>query len=213
MQKANLKAMASVDVRPVPWLWKPYLAFGMLNVLSGEPGAGNSLLAFTFAVSLSTGQVPFSEEKCPPVDVVYVCKELSHEYLRGRFARRGGNLGRLQISDDLQCLTQTAARLAILDPIQSFVGEDVNNRRSVLEQLAELAAKRGICVLAIRRSSQNMAQRGMLGNIDLTALCRSELYGEKRGRNHVLQHIKSNLGPIGPSLEYRIRNGVLRRAA
>ena len=38
---------------PLPWLWKPYLAFGAVSILDGDPGVGKSLLAVDIAARIS----------------------------------------------------------------------------------------------------------------------------------------------------------------
>ncbi len=44
-----------VPVRPIHWLWRPYLARGKLALLNGDPGAGESLLTADLAARLSGG--------------------------------------------------------------------------------------------------------------------------------------------------------------
>ena len=39
----------SIPVRPIHWLWRPYLACGKLALLDGDPGAGKSLLTADLA--------------------------------------------------------------------------------------------------------------------------------------------------------------------
>jgi hypothetical protein len=36
----DLLCLADVEALPVPWLWEGYLAFGMVAMLSGDPGSG-----------------------------------------------------------------------------------------------------------------------------------------------------------------------------
>jgi AAA domain len=39
----------NIPVRPIHWLWRPYLACGKLALLDGDPGAGKSLLTADLA--------------------------------------------------------------------------------------------------------------------------------------------------------------------
>ena len=41
-----------IPVRPIHWLWRPYLACGKLAVLDGDPGPGKSLFTADFAARL-----------------------------------------------------------------------------------------------------------------------------------------------------------------
>ena len=40
----------------LPWLWEPYLAFGAVSVLDGDPGTGKSLLTVDLAARIGTGR-------------------------------------------------------------------------------------------------------------------------------------------------------------
>jgi hypothetical protein len=42
-----------IPVRPIHWLWRPYLACGKPALLDGDPGAGKSLLTADLAARLS----------------------------------------------------------------------------------------------------------------------------------------------------------------
>jgi len=44
-----------IPVRPIHWLWRPYLACGKLALLDGDPGAGKSLLTADLAARLTRG--------------------------------------------------------------------------------------------------------------------------------------------------------------
>jgi hypothetical protein len=44
-----------IPVRPIHWLWRPYLACGKLALLDGDPGAGKSLLTADPAAHLTRG--------------------------------------------------------------------------------------------------------------------------------------------------------------
>jgi hypothetical protein len=58
----DLVCLADVKALPVPWLWKGYLAFGMLAMLSGDPDAGKTFISLAIAADLSNGCVPVSRE-------------------------------------------------------------------------------------------------------------------------------------------------------
>ena len=44
-----------IPIRPIHWLWRPYLACGKLALLDGDPGAGKSLLTADLAARLTRG--------------------------------------------------------------------------------------------------------------------------------------------------------------
>ena len=43
--------MSDVELTPVDWLWKPYLPFGKLSVLQGNPGEGKTYFAMHLAAA------------------------------------------------------------------------------------------------------------------------------------------------------------------
>jgi len=240
-RRPDLVPLSSIEARPVPWLWQPYLSYGMINMLSGEPGCGKTFLALAFAASLTTGRIPFIGEPCIPHDVVYLSIENSPEYcLRPRFDTLEGDPSRLHVLNGAiigegpkarregvrlsdvplleSALKQTKAKFLVVDPLQSFLGGEVdmhrsNETRPVLDGLAMLAQKYGVCLLILRHFAKSTSgspiNRG-LGSIDLTGATRTELQAGKHNEQNVMVHAKSNIGPFGKSIGYEITQGQFR---
>jgi hypothetical protein len=227
--------LSQVEARAVPWLWQPYLAQGMLALLSGDPAAGKTYIALAIAAALTIGRLPYNGEPCLPVDVLYLSVENPLDYVvRPRFdqlegdARRfhvlrgsltgdgeGSTRGGVKLSDIsllADAMEQTQAGLVIVDPIQSYLGAEVdahrsNETRPVLDGLVRLAEEHRACVLLLRhfaKSPSGTAIHRGLGSIDITAAARTELHaGEVDGQRAMVQ-AKSNLGSYGDSLGYVI---------
>lgn len=49
--------MSDVKLTPVDWLWKPYLPFGKLSVLQGNPGEGKTYFAMHLAAACTNGML------------------------------------------------------------------------------------------------------------------------------------------------------------
>lgn len=67
---------ASVKEQKVEWLWYPYIPYGKLTLLEGDPGEGKSTFMLHIATRLTRGQdMPdgFKVEK--PEYVIYQCNE------------------------------------------------------------------------------------------------------------------------------------------
>lgn len=63
MKKDELKLlkMSDIQVREVDWLWYPYIPFGKVTLLQGDPGDGKSKLMLSLAALLSKGEpLPFN---------------------------------------------------------------------------------------------------------------------------------------------------------
>jgi DNA repair protein RadA/Sms len=240
--RPELLRLSNVEAAEVDWVWAPYLPSGMLCMLSGDPGCGKTYLAMAMAAALSKGRTPYSGVPCEALNLLYMSLENSPAHvLRPRFDQLGGDpakfhivrgsmigegenakRGSIRLSDlDLltQALAATGAKLLIVDPIQSYLGSDVDSHRSnetrpILDGLARLAEEHHCAVLLVRHFAKATAGRAIhrgLGSIDFTGAVRVELHAGLVNDQHVMVTAKSNLGPFGKSLGYAIEGDGLFR--
>ena len=47
MGKTICEYYSNVTAKPVDWLWYPYIPYGKLTVIQGDPGEGKSCLLYT----------------------------------------------------------------------------------------------------------------------------------------------------------------------
>ena len=53
---------SEIEPKEVKWLWYPYIPFGKVTLLQGDPGDGKSKLMLSVAALLSKGEpLPFTE--------------------------------------------------------------------------------------------------------------------------------------------------------
>jgi hypothetical protein len=236
--RPELVCLADVKPLPVPWLWGRYLAFGMLSMLSGDPSSGKTFIALAIAAELSNGRIPVTGESCEPISTLYLSHENAAEYvIRPRFDAQGGNpkrffllRGSIEGEDEdatragitltdvailEAALIQTGAKLIIIDPIQSYLGAEIdahrsNETRPVMDGLIALAETHDVCVLIVRHLAKASGGRAIhrgLGSIDLTGAVRTEMLAgtaPEEPDNRALVQIKNNLGPQAGSLGYEI---------
>ncbi len=235
--KPDLVCLADVEARAVEWLWEPFIPTGMLSMLSGDPGAGKSFIALAVAADLSCGKLRDGRIVKPASTLYLSVENPIAQSIRPRFDALGGNAahfhvlkGTLNSADgeeqhggvtlaDISTLeaaiSQTSARLVIVDPIQSYLGANVdlhrsNETRPVMDGLSKLAESRGLAILLLRHLSKQYGGKAILrglGSIDLTGAVRSEMLAGSLPDDpdaRALVHIKSNVGRLGRALGYSI---------
>lgn len=203
--KPDLVCLADVEARPVDWLWEPFIPTSMLSMISGDPGAGKSFVALSVAAELSHGKLRDGRSTAPGSTLYLTCENPIAECIRPRFDLLGGDASRFFVLkgtlfaeggeeqrgtvtlSDIPILdsaiNETSARLVIVDPIQSYLGANVdlhrsNETRPVLDGLAKLAEAHGCAVLLLRHLSKQSGGKAIhrgLGSIDLTGAVRSEM--------------------------------------
>jgi hypothetical protein len=236
-RRAEILTLSDVAAREVDWLWKLYLAYGTMAMLSGDPDAGKTFIALAIAAALTVGATPYTGEPCEPCDVLYLSVENSPEcVLRPRFDSLGGDAKRFHLLQGSiagegegaerssvhlgdvsllrDALMKTKARLVVVDPIQSYLGAEVdahrsNETRPVLDGLSRLANEFGCCILLVRHLGKAPTGRAIhrgLGSIDLTGAVRTELMAGTAadGSGRAMVQVKNNLGPFGKALGYTI---------
>ena len=89
---------SSIEQRAVEWLWYPYIPYGKITVLQGDPGDGKSTFALNIAALLTQGKaMPDGFKGTGPQVVMYQC---ARKIIR-----------RTQSSRDYLQLEQTVIRL------------------------------------------------------------------------------------------------------
>lgn len=77
-QKTELKMirMSEVESQEVKWLWYPFIPYGKLTIIQGDPGDGKTTLVLNIAAKLSKGESLDSDmDVQEPVNVIYQTAE------------------------------------------------------------------------------------------------------------------------------------------
>ena len=220
--------MSDVELTPVDWLWKPYLPFGKLSVLQGNPGEGKTYFAMHLAAACTNGKLLPNMERLEPFNVIYQTAEDGlGDTVKPRLIEAGADLDRVLVIDDSEvqltlsderiekAIVENNARLVIIDPIQAYLGADVdmnraNEVRPIFMRLGQVAQRTGCAILLIghlnKAAGMQSLQRG-LGSIDIAAAVRSVLFIGKLKHDptmRILTHEKSSLAPPGVSLAFSL---------
>jgi len=219
--------MSDVELTPVDWLWKPYLPFGKLSVLQGNPGEGKTYFAMHLAAACTNGKLLPNMERMEPFNVIYQTAEDGlGDTVKPRLIEAGADLDRVLVIDDSdvqltlsderieKAIIENNARLVIIDPIQAYLGADVdmnraNEVRPIFMRLGQVAQRTGCAILLIghlnKVAGMQSLQRG-LGSIDIAAV-RSVMFIGKLKHDptmRILTHEKSSLAPPGVSLAFSL---------
>ena len=77
-QKTELKMIRMSEVRSqeVKWLWYPFIPYGKLTIIQGDPGDGKTTLVLNIAAKLSKGEHLDNDMNVQePVNVIYQTAE------------------------------------------------------------------------------------------------------------------------------------------
>ncbi len=232
MQNEELEIirMSEIQMREVEWLWYPYIPFGKLTIIQGDPGEGKTTFALRLAAACSTGRPMPGMESLSPFNVIYQSAEDGLEdTIKPRLTEAGADQERvINISEDKKSLhlldsriekaiLQCDAKLLILDPLQGYLGERIdmnraNEIREVMKAIGQVAQRTGCAIVLVghlnKATGMSSAYRG-LGSIDFRAAARSVLVVGRLRKNkniRVIVHDKSSLAPEGKSLAFNLGN-------
>ena len=182
----NLKLinMEQVEVEKIDWLLYPFIPFGKVTIVQGDPGEGKTTIVLQIIAKLTKGEAvlpsgsdePALEAKTvdlEPVNVIYQTAEDGlGDTIKPRLLSAGADCSRVMVIDDNdQALTmmdarleeaiiKTKARLVVLDPIQGFLGAAVdmhraNEIRPLMKRVAVLAEKYHCAIILIGHMNKN----------------------------------------------------------
>ena len=231
-QNVELKLIHMEDVvsKEVEWLWYPYIPYGKITIIEGDPGEGKTTLVLKLAAALSRGlPLPCDDDKeYEPIHIIYQTAEDGIEdTIKPRLVKAGADCSMIRVSDETdkelsmtddrleQAIIETGARLIILDPIQAYIGATVdmhraNEIRPVLKHLGIIAEKHNCAIILIghmnKASGSKSTYRG-LGSIDIQATARSVLLVVRlrdKPNIRIMAHDKSSLAPAGDAIGFEM---------
>lgn len=227
--RLKLIRMSKVETQEIKWLWYPFIPYGKLTIIQGDPGDGKTTLVLNIAASLSKGEGldenMLVHEK---VNVIYQTAEDGlADTVKPRLEAAGADCSRILVIDESdkplsmiderleEAITTTEAKLLILDPIQAYLGgamdmNRANEARDMTKKLAALAEKTKCAIVLIghmnKAAGNKAAYRGM-GSIDFFAVARSVvLVGRVEGEENLraVVQIKNNLAAFGHPKAFRL---------
>ena len=97
--KLELIRASEIDPKSVDWLWYPFIPYGKVTLVQGDPGDGKSTFLLTIAAMLTKGEpLPFTEPETPPepMSVIYhTTEDDADDTIVPRFIRSNGDREKL----------------------------------------------------------------------------------------------------------------------
>lgn len=220
--------MSEIQQTEVEWLWYPYIPFGKLTIIQGNPGEGKTFFAMQLAAACTNRKYLPQMEPFEPFNVIFQTAEDGlGDTVKPRLVSAEADMERVLVIDDTDhpltladkrienAIRENNARLVIIDPLQAFLGANVdmnraNEVRPIFRRLADTAQNTNCAIVMIghlnKASGSQSTYRG-LGSIDITAVVRSLLFIGKVKTDpttRVIVHEKSSLAPPGQSLAFSL---------
>ena len=224
--------MDTIEREEIKWLWKPYIPYGKITIVQGDPGEGKTSLILKLASELSLGRCFGEDELREPINIIYQTAEDGlADTVKPRLEDSGADCKRIMVIDDSEdslsmndvrieaAIRTTGAKLLILDPLQAYLGDKVdmnraNETRDITKRLGTIAEKTGCAVVLIghmnKGSGAKAAYRG-IGSIDFFAIARSVLLVARIPENpniRALAQIKNNLEKEGSTVAFEIKDNI-----
>ena len=217
-----------IEQTSVEWLWFPYIPFGKLTIIQGNPGEGKTYFAMMLTAACTNKKMFPNMEDIEPFNVIYqTAEDGMGDTIKPRLVEAGADLSRVMVIDDTEealtlsddriekAVRQNHVRLVIIDPVQAFIGADVdmnraNEVRPVFRKLGMIAEKTGCAIVLIGHLNKSSGTQSMyrgLGSIDIMAAVRSLIFIGKVRKDpttRVLIHEKSSLAPPGETMAFKL---------
>ena len=221
--------MDEIPATEVGWLWYPYIPYGKITIVHGDPGDGKTMMILQLAAILSRGdKLPCDDTEREPIRIIYQTAEDGlGDTIKPRLLAANADCTQIKVIDESeavlsmlderieQAIIETGAKVIILDPVQAYIGSQIdmnraNEVRNVLSQLGRVAEKYGCAVILV--GHLNKVQGGKanyrgLGSIDFQATARSVLIVGRLKENkevRVVAHEKSSLAPEGEPIAFEL---------
>jgi hypothetical protein len=218
-----------IAVRPIHWLWRPYLACGKLAVLDGDPGAGKSLFTADLAARLTRGgRTPDGSWRRKKANVLFLnAEDALDDTLRPRLDAAGADLNRVfclggvqvGIADGAEmsfpgcfealrrAVVAHTIELIVIDPMMAFFKPETAANsdqvmRVALAPLAALAARSGALVLLVRQLTKHGGRKALYrggGSIGIISAIRTALFLGRDPRQPDRRILAMTKSNIGPT--------------
>ena len=224
-----LHYFSAIAVKKVDWLWYPYIPFGKVTIVQGDPGDGKTTLVLNIAALLYNGApMPDKNVKVDCSTIIYQSAEDGAEdTIKPRLVSAGADCSRIAFIDETEkeltlnderiekAIRDSGARLMVIDPLQAYLGDNsemsrADGVRPMMKQLTAVADRTGCAIIIIGHMNKTSGAKGIyrgLGSIDITASARSVLLVGRIKSNpqiRIMAQLKNSLAEEGRPIAFEI---------
>lgn len=170
--------MNDVEQTEVDWLWYPYIPFGKLTIVQGNPGEGKTFFAMQLAAACTNQKFLPDMEPFEPFNMIFQTAEDGlGDTVKPRLVSSGADLQRVLVIDDSdnplsladdrieKAIRENNVKLMVIDPLQAFLGASVdmnraNEVRPIFRKLADIAQSTGCAIVMIVHEKSSLAPPG-----------------------------------------------------
>lgn len=219
-----VKSYSHIKSKRVQWLWYPYIPFGKITLLEGDPGDGKTSFILYLASILSrddskrldgltkkTINIIYQSTEDDKEDSIKPKLELYGADCRNIYFINGKDKINLDDDEIEKSIIETKAKLLILDPLQAFLGDNsivnVTDLRPLFNRISDVAKNTECAIVFIghmNKSSKSKDLYRSMGSIDIIAAARSVLLLRQTDASsnfRIIEQIKNNItkkgDPIG----------------
>ena len=226
-----VKSYSHIKSKCVQWLWYPYIPFGKITLLEGDPGDGKTSFILYLASILSKDDSERLDGLTKKsFSIIYQSAEDDKEDLiKPKLESYGADCKniyfinekeKINLDDEAieKSIIETNAKLLILDPLQAFLGDNsivnVTDLRPLFNRIADVAKRTGCAIVFIghmNKSSKSKDLYRSMGSIDIVAVARSVLLlrqTDSSSNFRVIEQIKNNITKKGNPIGFEfLKNG------
>jgi hypothetical protein len=231
----DIVSLDQIAPEEIIWLWEPYIPLKKITLFEGDPASGKTYLLLAIAAAITNGYALPDQEghvgqpcETSKQDVLYITAEDGlADTIRVRAEKVGADLRRIFVPREPQsfalaepsilrnAIERFRPKLVILDPLQAFLGADVdmyrtNEVRPLMTTLLSMAIHFDCAIIAVRHWTKAVGGRARhrgQGNVDFAAAARSVLsIGESPSDPglRIMAQAKISLAGLGASIVFQI---------
>lgn len=218
----NLRTLEDVEITRPKFLYSNLLVEGVINIVAGEGGIGKSTLVLDWVAKLTTGELD-GDYRGTPLNICLYSPEESEGMLKARLLAANADTSKItpmgnpykregaieqtldftlpaNINAIRNLLSQSEAKVLVIDPLSNLVNGDSNKLtdvRRALNPLAALADSMKVTVIGVLHfgKGQGRSARNMVsGSKAYNDICRSMLSMARDNEDDkvIVSHEKAN---------------------